>query len=866
MSARRARSRTGLDLRLALPAAAAWCAALLVVAAPSAAPAVAGAGWVAAGAAVALGLVAVVRGWAAQLAACLVAVAVVATVVAVRAPARQPPEVLELAGHGRALTVLVVAAEQMASREGAAGEGTGGEGAARDGARRARDGPVAATLVMVAPRGSAAVVASGRASGAASGDALSVSVPVLVFGAEVDDPVGIGSTLRLYARLDAAAPEDDVGFLIFADGEAELVAPPPAYLDWANGLRAGFAAAAARLPGDGGDLLPGLAIGDTSAVGEELDAAMKASALSHLTAVSGANCAIIVGLVLLLGALAGLSRRARVAAAVLVLVGFVVLVTPQSSVVRASVMAVIVLLAFGGGRPVRGLPVLSLAALLLLCADPWLSRDYGFALSVLATGGLLVLAPALTGLLARRLPRWLAVTIAVPLAAQLACQPVLLLLDPAIPLYGVVANTLAEPAAPLATVLGLLACVLLPLVPALGGLLAAVAWLPAAWIAAVAGYFAGLPGAALPWPTGPPGVALLVIVTAGALVAALARVSRRSRVASGAVALATLVGLVGAGAGIRSVQLLSRPADWQIAACDIGQGDAVLVRSAGVVALVDTGPDPEPLAACLDDLGIARIDLLVLSHFDLDHVGGTEAVLGRVDRALVGPSGEPDDDRLVADLRERGAVVERVSRGATGILGELRWEVLWPRGRLGPVEPGNDASVTLAFEPVGRCASGCLGSLFLGDLGERAQESVLAAGGIGEVEVVKVAHHGSADQSERLYARAAARVGVVSVGAGNDYGHPTAALLDDLAAAGTTAVRTDLGGLVLLAPGPEPGTVRVWTQRPTQRPAERRRSRRERSAAADAAAARMRERSAAADAAAAQAQDRSAAGGVVGGD
>ena len=495
------------------------------------------------------------------------------------------------------------------------------------------------------------------------------------------------------------------------------------------------------------------------------------------------------------------------------LVGFVVLVTPQSSVVRASVMAVIVLLAFGSGRPVRGLPVLSLAVLLLLVADPWLSRDYGFALSVLATGGLLVLAPALTRLLARRMPRWLAVAIAVPLGAQLACQPVLLLLNPAIPLYGVVANTLAEPAAPIATILGLVACLLLPFAPWVGGAVAAVAWLPSAWIAAVAGFFARLPGAALPWPTGPPGVVLLVIVTAGALVAAIARVSRRTRLAAGAVALLTLVGLVGASAGIRSMQVLSRPGNWQIAACDIGQGDAVLVRSAGAVALIDTGPDPAPLTACLDDLGIGRIDLLMLSHFDLDHVGGTEAVLGRVDRALVGPTGEPHDDRLLADLRSNGAVIEQVARGASGILGELRWDVLWPRARLGPVEPGNDASVTVAFAPVGRCASGCLSSLFLGDLGERSQDSVLAAGGIDRVDVVKVAHHGSADQSARLYARAAAGVGVISVGAGNDYGHPTDSLLDALTAAGTTAVRTDRSGLVLLAPGGSGGAVTVWTER-----------------------------------------------------
>jgi competence protein ComEC len=272
-----------------------------------------------------------------------------------------------------------------------------------------------------------------------------------------------------------------------------------------------------------------------------------------------------------------------------------------------------------------------------------------------------------------------------------------------------------------------------------------------------------------------------------------------------------LVGGAGATVGTQVTAQLDRPDDWQIAACDIGQGDAVLVRSAGLVALVDTGPEPEPLAACLDTLGIARIDLLVLSHFDLDHVGGTDAVVGRVERAIVGPSAEAVDDRLLADLSAGGAHVERAGRGLEGVLGELRWRVLWPRARLGGVEPGNDASVTVVFDPVGDCATGCLGSLFLGDLGERAQALVLAAGGVEHVDVVKVAHHGSADQSSRLYERARATVGVISVGADNDYGHPTDRLLDLLAAVGTTAMRTDLDGLVLLSPGGEPGEVRVWS-------------------------------------------------------
>jgi len=469
-------------------------------------------------------------------------------------------------------------------------------------------------------------------------------------------------------------------------------------------------------------------------------------------------------------------------------------------------MATLVLVALWRGRPVRGVPVLALATLTLLVMDPWLARNYGFVLSVLATGGLLMLAGPLARRLERWLPRWLAVVIAVPLAAQLACQPVIILLNASLPTYGVVANLLSGPLAPVATVVGLAACVLLVLVPPLGQLLCQLAWLPSAGIAGVAQFFAALPFAQLPWVPGWWGVVALTAVSA-LLVLSL---HRRWAVGAVVVVLVAYGGLVG---GARITVELTRPAHWQVAMCDVGQGDAAVVRSGGVIALIDTGPEPARLTACLTQLGIDRIDLLVLTHFDLDHVGGAPAVIGRVDRAFVGPSGGADNDRLVADLVAGGAQVEQVSRGPTGLLGELRWQVLWPPVRMAGIEPGNPASVTVAFEPVGECADGCLSSIFLGDLGEAVQDRLLDSGPLPRVDVVKVAHHGSSDQSEALYSRLGAVVGLIGVGADNGYGHPTDRLLDILARSGIAPLRTDQDGLILLAPGTTAGTVTVWTSR-----------------------------------------------------
>lgn len=640
----------------------------------------------------------------------------------------------------------------------------------------------------------------GRVAGTALG------APVLLFG-DVGG-AGIGDVLHVTGSLKTADPGEDISFLVFTHGPVHVERRPEGVVGAADELRARFVRIVRDLPGRGAGLLPGLSIGDTTAVDPQLDADMKTASLSHLTAVSGSNCALVIGLVFALCSVLGLPRWARVGVSLVALAGFVVLVTPQPSVLRAAVMAGIALGALALSRPAHGVPLLSAAVIVLIATDPWLSRSYGFALSVLATGGLLVLAAPLARVLGRVLPRAASLVIAVPLAAQSACQPVLLMLDPSLPLYGVVANVLAEPAAPLATVAGLAACLIAPLLPGAALVLTWIAWVPASWIAAVAGFTAGLPGARSPWPTGPVGVVLLVVVTAAALVLVLGAGPPRARRIVGAAMVVALIAYAGTLAGTRFVTDLGRPGDWEFAMCDVGQGDASVIRSEGRIAVIDTGPKPDRMARCLDELGIDRIQLLVLTHYDLDHVGGTDAVVGRVDRALIGPPSDPGDARIAAELRAGGAEVDQVSRGEAGTLGKIDWQVLWPPPR--GAEPGNPASVTILATPGKGCS--CLSGVFLGDLGQESQFRLLGTAHPPHVDVVKVAHHGSGDQEPRLYESIRATVGLIGVGADNTYGHPTQKLLGILSAVGTRAVRTDLDGLILVAPG-DHGAVRVWTER-----------------------------------------------------
>ena len=234
-------------------------------------------------------------------------------------------------------------------------------------------------------------------------------------------------------------------------------------------------------------------------------------------------------------------------------------------------------------------------------------RRSGFALSSVATASLLLFARPLAAGLSRALPRALALALSVPLAAQLACGPLLVLITPGVPVYGVLANLLAEPAAPVATLVGLAACLAAP-VPALQDGLAALAWVPASWIAATAQTVTAIPGDLLPWIEGWPGAALLagVGLAVGALVVVTPGGRRRERVIRGVsmVLVALIVGVSAGGVALTSVAgRWTLPASWSVLACDVGQGDAVLLRSRGAVMLVDTGPDPAPLAACLERVG-----------------------------------------------------------------------------------------------------------------------------------------------------------------------------------------------------------------------------------------------------------------------
>lgn len=642
-----------------------------------------------------------------------------------------------------------------------------------------------------------------RFAGRILGEDGEVGDVVVLFTGDRDAALDVGASVEVRGTTTPARAGERAVLRIRAAAVPVIERSPDGIWAVASALRRGLAESSSAFPGAGAQLLPGLAVGDTTAVTDDLDAAMKTSGLSHLTAVSGSNCAIVVGAAFVVAAVCRAPRWVRVLTAVVVLGGFVVLVTPEPSVVRAAAMSSTAMLAVLTGRSRTGAGILATSVTVLLWVDPWLSTSVGFMLSVAATAALLLLAGPVARRLARVMPVSVAMVIAVPLAAQLACAPILVMLAPSVSVWAVAANILAAPAAPIATVLGLVAC-LGAAVPVLGTALTALAWPAAQWIGSTATLFAGMPVATVAWWDGVGGALALAVVCAAIVVAVVGSTRRAIRV--GALAILMLTCALASGLwAVRSIVVpLTTPGDWRMAVCDVGQGDAVVLRGAGGIMLVDTGPDPTLVGECLDRLRVDRIGVLVLTHFDADHAGGLRAIEGRVDVVIHGPPGESDHQRALERLALAGAELVPARPGLAVSVGDAAARVVWPPSG----EPaGNDASVVVEWE------AGGVRAVLLGDLSADAQQRLLATHALRPpYSVVKVAHHGSADQWPRLYAALGAPLAVIPVGIDNDYAHPRPQALAMLDGLGATIARTDVSGLLLVSSDRD--AVRLWRERP----------------------------------------------------
>ncbi len=569
---------------------------------------------------------------------------------------------------------------------------------------------------------------------------------------------------------------------------------------FADRLRAKLARSMA--PGVHGErraVIAGIVLGEDEGLSEELRTRFRASGLYHLLAVSGQNVVFIAGGALAVAWLVGLSRLVGEIAALAAIGGYVLAVGWQPSVVRAGVAGSLASLAWLAARPRDRWYFLLVGAAILLAWNPYSLFDAGFQLSFAAVAAIFVVVPRIESRLAGYpVPRSLAAVVAVSGACGAATAPILLMQFGTVPLYSIPANALAAPVVAPLLGLALVTALIAPVLPSVAAALAwANGWL-AAYLAGCARLVGGLPFASV---TARTALMAVVLVLGLPLVVARLRPPRAPRLA----VLIVLAVLVAGGWRLRGDPPLPPPEGLRITFLDVGQGDGALLQVPEGAVLVDEGPPEADVAAQIRGLGLRSLSMIVLTHPQRDHIGGAARVLDRVRvGAVLDPAvpSESTDERAALAAAKRHRVRVVVARAGDGFrVGELRLRVLWPDGPgLPGDDPNNHAIVLLA-------SYGQVDALLTAD----AESDVTGHLHVPPVEILKVAHHGSDDPGlARLLEQIHPRLAVISVGANNDYGHPTASTIATLAEApGLAVYRTDQDGRVVVESDGDAMTVRT---------------------------------------------------------
>jgi competence protein ComEC len=557
----------------------------------------------------------------------------------------------------------------------------------------------------------------------------------------------------------------------------------------ADGLRRGVGRSLEAIPpGERRAVLAGVVLGEDEGLDQELRDRFRASGLYHLLAVSGQNVAyVVIGMIFLAWTL-GFPRWIGEIGALGAVFAYVLAVGWQPSVVRAGVAGGLASLAWLASRPRDRWYFLLVGAAVLLAWNPYSVLEPGFQLSFAAVAAIFVLVPRIGARLeGYPLPAKLAEVVALSAACGAATAPILWLQFGAIPVYSLVANALAAPIVAPLLGLALAAAALHPAVPEAA---AALVWVDA-WLAAYLAFCARLVGG-LPYAQVESGTAVLAMAGATLFLTLLVRAPRRWARRSALVAC----GLVLVVVAWRSVpgDRPPVPNGLRITALDVGQGDAILLQVRQGAVLVDQGPPEADVAGQLEELGVERLVALVLTHPQRDHIGGAADVLEAIEvGAVLDPriSAESEDhDAAVAAAKAHDVPIVPVRAGQRLRVGALRLHVLWPDGPGPPGDdPNNHAVVLLA-------SYGRIDVLLTAD----AESNVTVPIRPPQVEVLKVAHHGSADDSlPALLELVDPEIAVVSVGRDNDYGHPTQSTMATLAGfSGLDVYRTDLDGRVTI--------------------------------------------------------------------
>lgn len=635
----------------------------------------------------------------------------------------------------------------------------------------------------------------------ARGRRSTARVPItLVLRAPDADGLQVGAEYALTARLVVSSYADTAATAVVSG--KPLFVRGPSWRDRASGhVRDAIQRASIGQTSAAG-LVPALVDGDERALPPGVKDDFQTAGLSHLLAVSGTNFVLLGSAWLGLARRCGIRGRAMIPIGLVGIIALVVLARAEPSVIRAAVMGAVALVGLGTGQRAQGLRALGACVCLIMLFEPSLCLSAGFALSALATAGILCLAGRWRDRLANWMPKLLAEAIAVTLSAYLACLPLIVALSGRLSLVAIPANLAAGIVVGPATILGFLGGAVGLVAAGAGRVVAAPATWCASWIVGVAHWCSRLPHPDLGVGAGVVSLVVIVLISL-VLAVSLGWILQRPLWAVPLLTLSMLACVVSLPRGPWP------PKDWVLVACDVGQGDGLVVRlGEGRALVVDTGPDPGAMRRCLRDLRIRAVPLLVLTHFHADHVNGLTAVLEGAKVDAIEVTDLPDPEPRAAFVQEAATAARvpiRVAKpGEQMTDGDATWQVLAP---LQPPpsdsdSPPNDASVVILLQIRG------VRILLMGDE-ETGSQTVLAGAYSGlKVDVLKVAHHGSAKQDSDLIRQLGAKEALISAGRGNSYGLPKASTLTLLRQAGMRVHRTDQdGALAVVVDGS--GAVRV---------------------------------------------------------
>ena len=648
-------------------------------------------------------------------------------------------------------------------------------------------------------------------------------------------PIAPTDVIRFGGTLEPALDEGDFGAFLARSGIAYTVrarslerlgsdGTPLAALE---GMRRGAASMITKsLPEPQGGLAAAMSIGLRDLVSRDVSTDFRTSGLSHVVAISGWHIAMLAAVVA--GALGRLGRRQRTIVVIVVVSAYALFAGASPGILRAAVMAGVVLVARESGRTGSASVALGLTVAGMLAIDPATITDIGFQLSAAATAGLLAWGSRASDWFRARLPgrtpTWLLESLGVSTAAQAATLPLVLFHFGTRSIVAPLANLLVAPiVAPamlvtaiafvcgIAISVGVPAIVTAPFVLA-GSLLIGL-------MIEIARFCGGLPFA---------NVAIAEPLNVGAaagLAAAIGVFVRRRPSASPddqklteqarpAEAPRSGRGLAFVGAGVAICVLVASVGATQpdgrlnVSVLDVGQGDAIFLRGpSGRRALIDTGPDPDRLITLLDERIPAwdrRLDLVLITHPHEDHIAAVAALLDRyriteiAEPGMIGPG--PGDAAFRRRMAELGRQSRILAAGDSVLFDGVTLNVRWPLPGSVPLRPPDSGAAINNVSIVLDATYGARRIVLAGDVEEDVDQHLLESGLAADqrrVDVLKVAHHGSATATtDGFLERTAPSVAVISAGWRNPYGHPSPKTVARLTDAGAKVFRTDLDGTI----------------------------------------------------------------------